>query len=237
MTTVAASGFQFIDAVNRILRITGFIRGDTDVLTSFNDTNHNSTQNICQIAIQSELADLIGNSLIPYEHKTGTITLATNTRSYALPTDFIRLWGDPGFFYDSTQNNIIWEYPGGENQLRDEIYNYKTEYGYPNYFYFEQTTTKQASFFLVPDSTVNGRVLTLDYEADVNVSNSTDILPFQNGNEDYAFCDMAARRFIGMYEKKDMDLDKDPQYRNAKARFLNLIKPKNPSGFYGRQYV
>lgn len=235
MTTVAATGFQFIDAVNRVLRITGFIRGDTDTITSFNDTAHNSTQNIAQIAIQSELADLIGNSMIPYEHKTGTISLSTNTRSYTLPTDFIRLWGD--YFYDSSQNNVIVEYPGGEQQLRDEIFTYKTQYGYPNYFYFEQTTTKQISFFLVPDSSVNGRSISFDYEADVNVSNSTDILPFQNGNEDYAFCDMAARRFLGMYEKKDMDLNKDPQYKEARARLLSLIRPTNPSKFYGKRYA
>lgn len=237
MTTVAASGFQFIDAVNRILRITGFIKGDTDVLTSFNDTVHNATQNICQIAIQSELADLISNSTIPYEHKTGTITLTTNTRSYALPSDFIRLWGDPGFFYDTVQNNHIWEYPGGENQLRDDIYNYQTQYGYPNYFYFEQTTVKQVSFFLVPDSSVNNKVLSFDYEGDVNVSNSTDILPFQNGNEDYAFCDMAARRFKLLYENKDIDVNQDPQYREARARFFSLIRTKNPARFYGKQYV
>lgn len=232
-----SGSLTFIDAVNRILRITGFIRGDTDILSSFNDTNHNSTQNICQIAIQSELADLIGNSLIPYEHKTGTITLATNTRSYALPTDFMRLWGEPGFFYDMVQNNVIPEYPGGENQLRDEVFTYKTQYGYPNYFYFEQTTTKQVSFFLVPDLSVNLKVLTFDYEGDVNVSNSTDILPFQNGNEDYAFCDMAARRFQAMYEKKDLDLNKDPQYKEARARLFSLIRPKNPARFYGKSYA
>lgn len=229
---------QFLDAVNRILRINGVIRGDTDVLVTFSDTAHNATSSLAQIAVQAEIADLSSRELLPYEHKiNATLTLATGTRSYALPADFIRLSGNPPFFYDSTNQVHIHEYPGGEDQLREDVFTYRTDQGYPNYFYLERGTTKQVSFFNVPNSSNNNLVLNYDYEADVNVTNSTDTLPFQTNNESYAFCEVAARRFKYLFEgKPEVDPNKDPVYRNARSRLFALMKGKNPSSWYGKLY-
>lgn len=228
----------FIDAVNRILRTQGFIRGDTDTLVTFADTNHNATSNICQIAIQNEIIDLDSNRFLAYEKAASTVTLATGTRTYALQTNFTRLIGDPGFFLDSTQNYQIFEYPGGEDKLRNDILNYKSQSGAPNYFYFEPTTVKTVAFFPVPDASVNGRSIDYDYEKSVTPTLAGDTLPFQNDNEAFAFCDAAARRFKYLYEgKNDAPVSRDPVWQEAMARLMNLIRGTNPSSHYGRRYV
>ena len=229
----------FIQAVNRMLRTNGIIRGDTDVLATFSDTNHNSSSQIAQIAVQNELSELMSRGLLPYQHTiNGSVTLANGTRTYSLPTDFVRFWGDPPFLYDSVQNNHIFQYPGGEDQLRNSIYTYRTQTGYPTYWYFELGTTQQVSFFLVPDASVDARVLTFDYSADNQVTIEADVLPFTSTNQDYAFIDMASRRFKYLFEGKlDQPMEADPVYREARARLFALIRGKPASAHYGKVYT
>lgn len=230
---------SFLDCVNRILRLNGLIRGDTDVLTSFADTTHNSSSNIAQIAVQDEIAELAGRGLLPYQHKEQqALTLLTGTRAYTFPNDFVQLWGEPCFFYDASQNNQINEYPGGENQLRIDIQTYRTDPGYPFWFYFLTGTTRQVAFYPVPDASVNGKVLTYDYSADVNVLASTDPIPLTTTDQQYAFSDMAARRFKFIYEGKiDLPVDSDSVYREARSRLFNLLRAKPASTRYGKVYI
>lgn len=226
---------SFIDGVNRILRLNGIIRGDDDALTTFTDTTHGATSQLAQISIQNELNDLLSRSLLPYEHTSSTISLVDGTRTYALPDDFIRFFGDPPFLYDSDNNVQIFEYPGGENRLRNQILTYKTDPGTPYWWYLEKTTTKKISFYPVPDAS---KTLTLDYEKNVNVVNSTDTLPLHNLDEFYAFCDMAGVRFKYMYRSQDIaDLSLDPVYKSARSTLFELIRGKNPPGRYGKVYA
>jgi hypothetical protein len=48
------------------------------------------------------------------------------------------------------------------------------------------------SFFPVPGSAENGRALTYDYSASVNVSASSDTIPFATADQQYAFVEMAS---------------------------------------------
>lgn len=233
------SSMQFIDCVNRILRLNGLIRGDTDILSAFTDTNHASTSAIAQIAVQTEITELSSKGELPYQHKTnGSITLATGTRTYALATDFVQMWGTDPFFYDATSQYQIPPYPGGEETLRASIYTYRTDAGYPLYFYFELGTGQEVSFYPVPDAAVNGRALAYDYSGSVNVLNSTDTIPLATLDQGYAFTEMAARRFKFLYEGKvDIPMDTDPVYREARARLFSLLKWKQPPRRYGRKYI
>jgi hypothetical protein len=229
---------NFLGCVNRILQLNGLIRGDTDPLTAFTDTNHASTSAIAQIAVQTEITELSSKGELPYLHKTtGSISLATSTRAYALAADFIQLWGRDPFFYDATQNLEIFQYPGGEDQLRHDIFTYRTQPGSPLWFYFERATTQQVSFFPVPNSSVNGRALTYDYSGSGNVSASTDTIPLATVDQAYAFTEMASRRFKFLYEGKvDVAMDTDHVYREARARLFALLKWKQPPRKYGRNY-
>lgn len=226
----------FIDGVNRLLRINNVIRGDDDNITTFSDTQHASDISLAQIAIQDEIAEIVSERLIPYEKTSGTINLSTGIRTYALETDFIRFFGRESF-YDATDNWRYFQYPGGEEALMNNDYQYKTTNGSPMWFYWHNTTTKQVAFYNIPDSTWNGRAVTYDYERSVMVTNSTDTLPFINNEEYYSFIQMAARRFRFMLLDKDQGLlSEDPTYNNAKSRLYAFLRHDNPSKFYGHVY-
>lgn len=230
---------NFLSCVNRILQLNGIIRGDTDVLTAFTDTNHASTSSIAQIAVQTEITELSSKGNLPYLHKTtGTISLATGTRTYSLATDFIAMWGKDPFFYDGTQNMQIFQYPGGEEQLRQDILTYRTDPGGPLYFYFELATTQEVSFYPVPNASVNGRSLAYDYSGAGNVSAYTDTIPLATTDQAYAFTEMAARRFKFLFEGKvDIPMDQDSVYREARSRLFSLLKWKQQPRKYGRRYL
>lgn len=217
----------------------GLIRGDTDVLTSFSDTNHAATSSIAQIAVQTEITELSSKGGLPYQHKiNGSITCSTGTRTYALASDFIQMWATNPFFYDGVNQYQIPPYPGGEEQLRMDIYTYRTDQGYPLYFYFELGTTQQVSFYPVPDAARNNLSLVYDYSAAVNVSSSTDNLPLATLDQQYAFTEMASRRFKFLFEGKvDIPMDSDPVYREARSRLYSLLGLKQPPRQYGRRYV
>lgn len=234
-----------LDCINRILRSEAIIRGDTDTVTALTQTQHSASLNLAVVAIQNEIVDLIATKMIPKERKTtGSIGLTTQTRTYSLATDFTAFWGEP-HFYNASQNRQIYEYAGGLERLQIDIYNYATQYGQPNWWYWEpgQTTYKQVGFFQVPSSAENGQAWTYDYQASVLVSNGGDSLPFHNDEENYMFTQMAARRFKFMWADTDNKADvqailnNDVSYRTAMARLYALLKGTKPKSQYGNAYV
>lgn len=230
----------FLEAVNRVLRLNGIIRGDTDTVATFTDTAHNATLNLAIVAIQDELGDLISDKMIPYEMGAGTITLVSGTRTYSLASDFVRFYGK-GFFYDSTRNWEVFEYDGGRENLQLEIPNYKTTSGTPISWYWEPGPTKVVGFYQVPNS--SGGVYSYDYEASVMVTDSTDTMPFHNDEENYQFCIMCARRFKVLFEdvEKASDvvgaLDMDRTYARARRALINMIRGTNQPNKYSATYV
>lgn len=231
-------GFMdFISAVNRILRLNGVIRGDTDTITTFSDTAHNATMNQIIVAVQDELTDLTAERLIPYELASGTITVVSGTRTYAMASDFIRLYGN-AFFLNGTRE--VFEYPGGRELLQTQIPNYKTVQGTPNWWYWEPSSTRQIGFYQVPNA--SGDIYTYDYEKSVMVTNSTDTLPFHTTEEANSFCLMCSRRFKVMYDdvEKTSDvtavLDIDRTYQRAKRTLLNIQRGRNPPSQYASIY-
>ena len=49
----------FLEAVTRIMRSEGIIRGDKDAPVSFSDLQHGATIQLAQMAIQDELNELL----------------------------------------------------------------------------------------------------------------------------------------------------------------------------------
>ncbi len=233
-----------LECINRILRSNAILRGDTDPVVAFTDTNHNASLNIAIIAVQNELTRLIARKLIPKERRTtGSIALVTQQRTYSLATDFMRFYAMPHLF-NATQNRQIYEYQGGLPAIQVEIYNYATQYGQPNWWYWEpgNTAYKQIGLFLVPSAAENTQVWTYDYEASVMVSLAADPMPFHNDEENYTFSEMAGRRFKFMFEdvKNSADiqavLDADRTYLTATATLYGLLKGKDPVKTYGAVY-
>jgi len=223
-----------ITAIGRLMENQGIIRGDTDSPTTLSDLQHGATIRLARNAVQDELNELISDSLIPSEHAgTGSIVTVSGTRSYSLPSDFIRMFGR-GYLMDSTNNNWISEYPGGEIKLQAVYNNYKTQQSDPISWYFDLTTTKKIAFWPVPQS---AKTYTFDYERDVSVTDAGDTLPFHNESEAQAFCRLAGRRFKFMYEGMDLALlSVDPEHLKAKATLFNLIRGTNPPTRYAPVY-
>jgi len=229
---------NFLAAVNRVLRSNGIIRGDDDPVTTFTDAQHNASLNLAIITIQDELTDLVSDKLLSYEKAQGTLSLVASTRVYALASDFVRFF-DVALFYDAQQNIEIFEYPGGEESLRLEIYEYRTTQGNPNWWYWEHATTKKVAFYQVPNTSCDGRVYAYDYQKDVSVSSSSDTLPFQTESEAQAFCGMASRRFKAHLEDLPDPLAfilRDPSYITSRTRLVTLMRPKDPSRNYSVGY-
>ena len=226
----------FLECVNRVMRTNLIIRGDDDAITTFSDTQHSADIQLAQIAIQDELNDIIAERLIPYEHTTGTISLVSGQRSYSLATDFIRFFGQPSF-YDSVENRRIYEIPGGEKSLMNVDYQYKVTTGTPIEFYIDATTTKKVGFYNIPGSTYDGRSLSYDYEKSVMVSVESDVIPFHNSEEYFAFSQMASRRMRFMLDKQSTGLlSQDSGYNSAKVTLYSLLRPADPIGNYGKRY-
>lgn len=229
---------QFVDVVNRILRKDGVIRGDTDPLTNFNSLQHGATMNLAIIAVQDALNDFFADQSLPVERQQGTITLALNTRTYSLAAQFDKFWNDVANFYDATQNTLILEYAGGEQQLQLDIQDYKTQGGYPNWWYWVDASVATIGFYQVPDATVVGRVLTYDYFLNSMVQSYNDTMPFQQDKQVYAFTEMALMRFQAMKAGKEIaDMKRQPAYVSAMTKTLNLINPKRQSRRYGCRYA
>ncbi len=223
-----------IQAIARIMRIEGIIRGDTDAPTTLSDLQHGATINLGAIAIQDELIEIASDVMLPYEKTTtGSIATVAGTRSYSLAADFVRFVGTP-MLYCSADNFEMFEFPGGEERLKLEVPNYRTAQADPFAFYFEYGTTKKISFYQVPQSV---KTYVYDYEKDISVTNATDTLPFHNEIEAQAFCRLAARRFKYMFQELNLaDLDSDPERMKAKTTLFDLIVGKNATKHYAPVY-
>lgn len=232
----------FIDTVNRVFRINSVIGGDDDDITTFSDAQHVATLQLAKIAIQSTLTELVTDRLIPYEEADGTITLVTDQRVYALPSDFIRFKGERPFLLkldgsNNSDNITVIKYPGGEEQLRRSILDYREQSGEPHWWYEIESTTKQIGLYQVPDSSVNGVSYRFPYEKSVYVTLSVDTMPFHNEQEADAFADMAARRFQFLFTKQPIEgLERDSVYAAGKTNLINLMRQTNPTRKYGYSY-
>lgn len=230
-----------LEAVTRVLRNNAILRGDTDAPTSFSDTNHNASMQIAIVAIQDELTALTAERLIPYEKTSDTITLSTSTRTYSLASNFINFYGFP-HFYDSDNNRLIPMWPGGQETLQVQDFQYLTREGTPNWWYWEPTTSKKVGFYHVPDSSYNGKSLTYHYEKSVYVENASDTMPFHNTEEANSFCGMAGRRFKFMFEDVDNKadivqiLENDVSYKTYKTTLIRLIKGVNPPRYWAHSF-
>jgi len=232
----------FLEAVNEIFRRNGILRGDTDAITSFSDVAHNASIQIAILSLQDEIADLISDRLIDNEKASSSITLVSGQRTYSLASNFVRFYGVANF-YLSDQNRRVFEYPGGQEKLLLEIYDYQTQTGQMNWWYWEPTTSKKVGVFQVPTAAEDGQVWTYDYQKTVQVTIASDDLPLHSDDENRALVSMATRRFKYLFEDTqnaaDIQaiLEKDRGYNNAKVRLMNLIRPTKPKDWYGAVYL
>ena len=226
---------DFLGSVNRVLVNNTILKGYDDLVTSFSDNQHEATIRFARQAITSELNNLTSFFEIPNERTTDSITTVVGDRTYALPSDFVRFYGDNPYFYLSTDaNQRMWEYPGGEGKLRQTSFKYLTDQGFERSWYFHDDTTKQVAFHQVPNAI---RIWNFEYEKNVGVSLATDSIPLQTEQESEAFSDMASRRFKYLIGDLDVsDLERDADYVFQRSTLFNLLAHRYPRRRYGKRY-
>jgi len=229
----------FIEAVNRMLRLSTLMQWDDDDIVSFSNTQHAGNISLCRQAVQHVLNDLVADEFLWDEDATDNITTVASTRTYSLPTDFVQFQTDRPWLYRLTgvagtdAENFISEYPGGEENLQRAVYQYTSQTGTPQWYYF--TADQTIGFYPIPDS---AEVYRLDYEKNVMVTAESDTLPFDSDQKGYAFVDMATRIFTFLFTRQPLDgIENDVIYKRAKGALLSLNKKKDPVKRYGYRYA
>lgn len=210
---------------------------DSDI-TTFSNTQHAGNISLCRQAIQHTLNDLVADEFLFDEEADDNITTVASTRTYSLATDFVQLEGSKPWFFRLTgvagtdAENMVTEYPGGEEALKKQVFQYTSQTGTPQWYYF--TDDQEIGFYPIPDS---AEVYRYTYQKNVMVESESDSLPFDSDQKGYAFCDMAARVFGFLFTRAPIEgLNNDVIYNRAKGALLSLNKKKDPIKRYGYRY-
>jgi len=210
-----------LDCVNEVLTRTGIIAGDAGDLTSLTDSPR---QRAVDIAVQvinegiDELYSSAGESH-PQEQAESTITLVTGDRDYTLATDLVQLRYP---LIDKTNNQYIFEYPGGYNQLLIDDPEQDDD-GQPH---FATISPVDSTLYLdrIPRSEENGKIYTYQYDKDLELTLSTDTVPF--GNAVFRAMIPAWAQLWKLEVRKEFDKDLFDVNIGRAARFLNQVIPK-----------
>lgn len=230
----------FLEAVNRMLRLATLMQWDDDDITSFSNTQHAGNISLCRQAVQHVLNDLVADEFLWDEDATGNLTTVASTRTYSLASDFVQLDGTKPWFFKlagvagtDAEGQFLYEYPGGEDQLRKEVFQYTSQTGTPQWYYF--TDDQEIGMYPIPDTSDD--VYRYHYQKNVMVTSESDTLPFDSDQKGYAFVDMATRIFTFLFTRQPLDnIHNDVIYQRAKGALLSLNKKKDPIRRYGYRY-
>jgi hypothetical protein len=106
----------FLNGVNEVLTRVNVIAGNAGLLTSFTNSALQHNIDVTKQVINEGIEELFtaSHKSLPTEQKESTIVLLTGIREYSLATDLITLlWP----MIDRVNNQYIWEYTEGYNQL------------------------------------------------------------------------------------------------------------------------
>jgi len=164
-----------LNGVNDVLRRVNILAGDTGVLTSLTDSARQPYIDTATQLWNEAIANVFSESGMPVPNQLGegTITLATNTRNYALASDVVRLHFP---LIDKTNNQVIKEFAAGYLAML-EADPEQDDAGLPMYGAIRPS---DGQLFLdrAPTATENGRVYTYQYDKDASLSAATDAMPF-----------------------------------------------------------
>src|SRR3990167_3759238 len=116
------------------------------------------------------------------EVKEGTITLSTGTREYAIATDFEQFTGDMKdnkAFINSTIPHVMYEYPGGYEQMYADQPDPSVQSGRPNFYAINKANGK-IRVDSTPTASENGEAYTYLYDKRLSLSTTTDTFPFSD---------------------------------------------------------
>lgn len=170
---------SLLDVVNLVLKRTRLIQGDRAAITSLTDDQIQTDIDTIIAVINEELRDLynLGPGLpLPKGVSTTTITLATSTREYSLPTDLAQIMWP---LIDTTNGREIFEYPGGFNAMRRDQLQPGNYTGIP-IFAAVEPINKKLRVNTTPTAAENGLAYTMHYEKLFGLSSASDTFPMED---------------------------------------------------------
>jgi hypothetical protein len=166
-----------LNGVNEVLKKLNLIQGDSGSLASLTDSARQIWVDSIVQLWNEVMEDLYSTSELPMPQELGedTITLATNTRAYALSAYNTLYWP----LMDETNGTFIYEWEGGYLDLVASQPVPADFTGMPYYGVIEPTDGK---IYLdrIPTASENGLVYKYRYDKDVSVSAATDTFPFKD---------------------------------------------------------
>lgn len=209
-----------LQGVNRVLRRVQIITSDLSSLTSSGKQPWIDT---CVYAWNEVMLDLYSKTELPFpsEVTTGTITLASGDRDYALASDMIQLRFP---LKDETNGRYITEYPGGYMQMQKDQTFPSDETGLP-YLAAIDPTNGQLYLDKIPTSSEDGLVYKYWYDKDLELSLTTDEFPFNN----HVFLALvpAVAEYWRAENKKDFNQGVYNRSIGMAAKFLTQVQQKD----------
>jgi hypothetical protein len=174
-------GYTALQGLNAILKRVKVVQGDSAAITSFTDTAKQHSIDLALQIINEVIHEMYDKGAVAQSTATGTITLATDTREYAVPSDFERMAGKQ--YADkvmiTTDNVKIFEYPGGYARMFADQPDPTEFLGAPN-FWAINSTNGQFRLDRTPQSEQNGDVYSFLYEKRLLIDEATDTFPFSD---------------------------------------------------------
>lgn len=215
-----------LQLTNEVFRKAGYITGESGELTSLTDPARQVSIDIVKRNANTGLAELYALAEKPYPQELDetTITLATDTREYTLPTDLNEI-RYPLIF--ETDQHRVWEYPGGFEQMRIDQPDPSNFTGRPHLATINPQNGK-LRFDYIPTSEENGDEYKLIYDKDVSLDVAADEVPYG---------DTVAKFMVDVFVQdwrrdRKRPFDKEERQRSLAlaARYLNK---KQPLGLWG----
>lgn len=179
---MSIGSYTLLDMINRTLKRGKIIQGDTGALTSLTSSQHQHEIDVTVQIWNEVIHELFSRGAIQNEVKEGTVTLATDTREYSLPTDFEAMSGETAMdrvMVNASKNNLLHEYPGGYPRMYVAQPDPSDFTGQPSHYAINPTNNK-FRMDRTPTSTENGDAYTFLYDKRIEVADAGDSLPFSD---------------------------------------------------------
>lgn len=213
-----------LDCVNEVFKRVNNIQGDAAALTTLTDSARQHPIDITIQVVNEGIDELYSSSKVekPLGQAEGTITLATNSRSYPLASDLVRLIFP---LIDKVNTQFILQMPGGYEAilLLDPEQN---DTGLP-YYADISPVTGQLYMDRAASSDNNGKVYTYQYEKELNMTLATDTVPFNN-----AVFRAMVPAWVQLYKREMRNEFDQALYQMGIGRAARLLTEVEPRGSY-----
>jgi hypothetical protein len=229
-------GYSLLQAVNRVLKRTGDIAGDAGDLTSFTDSARQTTVDVVLQVWGEVIHELYSLGALVGEVEEDLITLVADQNDYDLPNDFEAIAGKTyrsRCLVNADNNNRLYEYPGGFDQLFSDQPDPTNFTGQPRHFVFNPIVN-EFRIDTMPTSEEAGDEYKYLFEKRISLTKTADKFPFSDTVVD-GLVPVVAEITVNVRNKKAVDpLSANAGFNRALATIMQK-KKRTAYGTWRRQ--